>query len=363
MGSRPQNLGGGNAPAARTRRGRNVNRQQPAAVPAASGPLSQFAGPGGTFGGAAYARARQSGMSEADIRSGLTGSNLNVGSGVTAALNPGQVDKGWSAENASDLIRRGYYGGGLPSQDGNSYKLESYVLPFAHPSGLGEQKNVLFMADPGNAGNTYEERLNWMTENFGPGGRYGDKSTPLASGASAGGSETAAPAGAEGTNPATSGRPQNARRRLNNALRSAGRSGGRIGNREMRNIAERGGISVEDVRAQAERLNTRRGGAGRAQFEIGPRADRGERPVADKAQMQRERADRLRAKTDAMRGGGGQAPAARSEGRPARRGGAAGGGAPARAAQRPAPAARAAAPARPAARAGGGGNRGGGRRR
>lgn len=142
-------------------------QKKAASPPPPSNALTQY-GINGNFGGQAYTNARNAGLTDEQIRGLVGGSGLNVGMGVQAALNPGQFDEGWTKENASDLAQRGYYGSGLPSQDGNNYKLQPYVLPYAVQGGLGPNGNVLFMADPGQRGSTYNDQRDWLLSRYQP---------------------------------------------------------------------------------------------------------------------------------------------------------------------------------------------------
>jgi len=150
----------------------NTGTSRPATAPAAqstsapSGPLAQYAN-NGNFGGTAFSNARNAGMTEQQIRDAIPSSGLTIGQGVQTALNPGQYDSNWAANTKDPLVKQGYYGNGLASQDGNNYKSQAYVLPFAVESGIGPGKNVLFMADPGQNNSSYQDRLNFLTGTFG----------------------------------------------------------------------------------------------------------------------------------------------------------------------------------------------------
>jgi hypothetical protein len=150
----------------------NTGASRPATAPATQstsapgGPLAQYAN-NGNFGGTAFTNARNAGMSEQQIRDAIPSSGLTIGQGVQTALNPGQYDSNWASNTKDPLVKQGYYGSGLASQDGNNYKSQAYVLPFAVESGIGPGKNVLFMADPGQNNSSYQDRLNFLTGTFG----------------------------------------------------------------------------------------------------------------------------------------------------------------------------------------------------
>ena len=229
-------------------------------VAAPSNALTSY-GVNGNFGAAAYNNARAAGMTPDQIRSLTAGSGLKIGAGVDAVLNPGKYDQGYTPEafaaNPDSVIGRGLYGGGLPSQDGNSYGLEGFVVPGA-TNGIGPNKNVLFMADPGQRGNTYAERQAWMNSMFAPGGRYyGGASTGMASP----GTEAAAP-GTAAPQAMTKEQKFSAMKGAENyrqALKIAAMNDSTISAKEANAINRQFGVSPDKMVDRLDSINSRQG--------------------------------------------------------------------------------------------------------
>ena len=110
-------------------------------TPSYTGTLAQYAAPGG-FGAGAVLRAREAGLTDTDIKSGveeLRKQGMSIGQRVDTALNP-QIYGG-------DLAKQGAAEGGFSDAgSGQKYEMRSVFLP--QGSTVGGGKGVVWAAGP-----------------------------------------------------------------------------------------------------------------------------------------------------------------------------------------------------------------------